>query len=316
MNYLAIKSTGDLLLDKIKVLNVVFKPLGYTFMKDEDTDKVLLIENNKNRVCLEENDYESSNGINRYILDNSRTLSVNFDNLDRLINAFITDDVKGSTHIFVQFEDTKYLKKFNLIDKDTWYSDPTLIITNFQITMNDYKYKIDYYQSNGMLSFGKYNGNDNIHIGMSRSDGSDTLLTFSSYINNQSFVIASSGNELYHNLSLTDNLEDKSFKVQLHSNYSTGKKMNLDLSTIDKYKHYSNSNLINNKNVRDILDEVVNCYNEVFPYNNGENILLGGYLYNAYTNGKPNDEKLADNFLEAANISIKNMESQRVNKKK
>ena len=69
MNYIAIKSTGDLLLDKIKVLNVVFKPLGYTFMKDEDTDKVLLIENNKNRVCLEENDYESSNGINRYIMN-------------------------------------------------------------------------------------------------------------------------------------------------------------------------------------------------------------------------------------------------------
>ena len=114
MKYVIVKQTDDLILDKINVLNMVFKPLGYKFEIDKNSSKVILLDKNGNIASLKDDDCESSEGINRYILDNSRTLSVNFDNLHRVIDAYIYDSNKGCTHIYVQFESSSYLEKYNL----------------------------------------------------------------------------------------------------------------------------------------------------------------------------------------------------------
>lgn len=311
MNYLCVKSSDSnpLNLHPIKnyinVLNVIVKPLGYVFEYDENVRKISLVNNQGEKQKTEKISLSLDSFSIKFKMDNNATIEIKCGDMlapdnDTFGKAIITDTNGGES----------------IIDFTYNVSPSLVLITHVQISMNNNKHVIYYNRDNDSLVFNKYNDKDEcIGMDISRKDDSKSTIRFFSGDDEHICRISSSGDDSYHKLLSEMPLPEEQFDVQYEEYYEDGKKILIDFSKNDYYKHYRNAKLINNKNVRAILDEIVGSYKKTFPYEDDENGLLGGYLYKKYINGKPNDRLIVDRFLEAVNIPLITTELQRKEKK-
>ncbi len=316
MNYLCVKSSDNnsLNLHPIKnytnVLNVIVKPTGYVFEYDENARKISLVNNQGEEQKNEKISLSLDSFSIKFKMDNNATIEIKcgdmFTPANDTLGKAIISDANGNESI---------------IDFSYRVLPSEILVTYVHIFMNDGKYAIYYNREDDVLVFNRYNANgEYTGIDMSRKDNADCRLRFFSGADDHICRISSSGDDNFHKLSRQMALTEKPFEVIYEEYYSDGKQILINLSHSDYYKHYRNSKLINNENVRALLDQIVGVYKEFFPYDDNENGLLGGYLYKEYINGTPNDRLTANRFLQAVGIplevEISKTESESLKRKK
>ena len=299
MKYLSAKSSEEQmnlnpLQNYINVLNIIVKPLGYVFKYDESNRKMVLFNNQGEKQKMENMSLSIDAFSFKFKMDNNSLIEIKYGDLfdfnnDNIGKIIITD--KDGNESVIDFS-------YRAIPSETF-------ITYVHIRMNGGKYVIYYNRNDDVLVFNRYNDNgEYVGIDMSRKDNTKCSLRFFSGADDHVCRISSSGDDNYHKVSSQMALREKSFNVLYEEYYSDGKQILIDLSHSDYYKHYRNSKLINNENVRALLDQIVGAYKQIFPYEDDENGLLGGYLYKEYINGTPNDRLIANRFLNAVSIPL------------
>ena len=244
-------------------------------------------------------------------LDNDRELLFRYNAPDRKTDINIFDKNKGETTISFNYNIYKVDTVLSGVSPIIKPHKPLLKLDNVIIKMKekdiDNKYmSISYDREKEGIFFSKVDEENKkvSWIGMSRKDSHYTGLVFFTGDTMATKKIVSKGDEEYHELAWKLGLHDESFEIKYEEMRTDGFANFIDLSQNKNFKHYSNTKLVNNRNVRNYLDEIVNTYIERFPDEDYQHGILGGYLFKRYVTGEPNNRVIANNFLEEVGFPV------------
>lgn len=317
--------------DYIRMMNFFLKPCGY-FMEYKYKE-VKLKDVNDNLVSELTFD-ELASESKAKIVKVSDTKEIAFGGF---YNISIKDKEKGLTNILftvdIDYPSAKEVRNYTSNVYTSHFALHRCSILDVWIYMSNVDDSVDYFATSGDYIIIKYDMHKNMitfekgddvcytpsfSISMSRSDSTlntiefkndDSILTR----DEKTLIISSKGDDNHHKIARRYALPEEYFEVTYREEprmHFTGR-IEVDKTNDIDFKHYSNSKLINNKNVREFIDEVVNKYKERFPYTELPNDLLCGYLFNEYLNGKPNNNKVANNCLEMIKFPIHVKDCQR-----
>jgi hypothetical protein len=296
MSYLKKEATRDLDIDYVSILNVVVKPLGLVFTLEGS--EIVLSDNNGK--LIEKTALSSDVTMFSCKIPNGEELNFYYNAQCKNTVISLGNSCSNKTEIYFSHG----------------HNGQEVFVTSLVVSLDNDTYNIDYSRTDGYLSFIKNDGKKSTCVRISRSQSEQTSLMFSNVSEEDIYSITSTGDESYHKIMQQCGLRDKTFSVTYTEKHINGKEITIDQSNNPDFMHYSNAKLLNNEKVRAILDEVLRKYDEIFSRELDENGLLGGYLYNAYLNGEPNNKVKAIKFLDSVGIQTQAQQRKKGKRKK
>ena len=279
----------------VRALNIFITPMGYKFRRSSDECGIDFIGRNGKKIT--QISMSSIGKPYEQIVQISKNRKMTFNYGKRELGTTqikFDDKVEGMTEISFTFDCFRHVKKPGKQEQIYNENSP---IYDFAITkasiymkkidhsesyycLNPNYYLINYDRFDGdMLKFTR--GNDiymwDRQIAMSRSNTSENTLMFSKvdYDDPRKHVIVSTGDDYRHKIAYQCSLREEYFKVLYEIYGFDGSYSYSDLSDDILYKHYSNSRLVNNKDVREFLDSILEVYNARFSYGKSE---MAGFI--------------------------------------
>ena len=327
MNYLNTKHQGSNLKDAIAALNFIINPAGYNIDTDEENKTISIRDLDGKQINNTNYIYKDGIGNFRCEVDNNRIMEFNFYNNANRLYLLIEDPNIGLFEINLDFvtiwpsnlvstHDSTSTNKPYFTENGRIYVDfPTVYVENVLINFPNVEYSISYSLYNNITSFSKtidessaYCDNIKVYeIAISRETNNSSFISFSKMDDDNVKSIETYGYEGAHELGYQIGLNERGaqFSTYYHEVRCDGTRIDIDHCYNEAFKHYTNEKLINNENVRDILDEIILKYELLFKYDDYKTGIIGGRLFDAYKNGVPNNSRVANNMLEAVGIPIK-----------
>lgn len=293
------------------VLNAIIQPLGVYFEPNDVIKAVYIFNCNRKSIGKIEFKDFIQNETNEFIIDENRSFSISFDQINLLTNIIINDQINGKTTINFKHSNGPYAPTS---DGDIILYPPFLEITKASICMssldNSSYYTIDYDQNTDDISFKRSDINGFISI--SRNEAPLTKISFNKAEQDYVRSISSTGDETLHKASSMFSFMEEPYEVIFEEkNLKNGYKNTIDKSQDLKFRHFSNTKIINNANVRDFIDDIMDEYEKRLPYGSSKDGILGGYLFSEYLKGEANTRTIGNNFMEEVGLPVKSKANQR-----
>lgn len=308
----------------VRVLNIFINPMGYKFKNNDGTGIDLLYCKSGKKIETIPIKSVARPFEQEVQITANRKMTIKYGQKELGNTVIRIDDrVEGMTEIeftFGCFLSTGRPNKFEVYNVNGPIHD--FIILNSSICMKEIDHSEKYYclkPDYSLISYDRLNkdmltftrGNDifmwDRSISMSRGNKPECTISFSKvdYDDPKRYTISSTGDDSRHKIAYQCSLREEYFKILYEIEGFDDSYSYSDLSEDIAYKHFNNSRLVNNKDVREFLDIIMDMYNKRFTGNESELPLLGGYLFNQYKNGKPNNNKVADKCLETLDFMTK-----------
>jgi hypothetical protein len=308
----------------VRVLNMFVNPIGYKFENNDGYGIDLLWCKSNRKIATLPMKSVARPFEQEVHITNNRIMTLKYGQKNLGNTVIRIDDLdEGMTEIdftFGCFYSGRRPNKSEVYNVHGPIHD--FIILNASIRMKEIDHSEKYYclkPDYSLISYDRLNkdmltftrGNDvfmwDRSISMSRDNKTECTISFSKvdYDNPKKYIISSTGDDSIHKRVYHSGLKDEYFKVLYEIEGFDNSSSSSDLSEDTAYKHFNNSRLVNNKDVREFLDSIMEMYNKRFTGKESELPLLGGYLFDQYKNGEPNNNKVADKCLETLDFMAK-----------